>query len=257
MFRLSTLLLAAAALTLTACGSEPAPKSEVAAAAQAPEAAYTASPMAREARLEGAGLVLAGVAAPGAEVRLAAPTGEAVTAKAGQDGRWRIALPAPAAAQVFGLSATGGGRTVQSQGYVLIAPGGRAAVLRGGAGAVRLDPRSGPAIETFDFDREGGAVVTGRAPPNALIDLRLNGRQAAEGRSDGAGRFEISLPQPVASGRHRLEVEGDGFTSETTVSVSPPADLDAGPLRAQPTAEGLRADWLTPGGGVQSTLILG
>jgi hypothetical protein len=33
--------------------------------------------------------------------------------------------------------------------------------------------------------------------------------------------------------------------------------LADGPFRSQTTAAGVRADWMTPGGGLQSTLILG
>jgi hypothetical protein len=39
------------------------------------------------------------------------------------------------------------------------------------------------------------------------------------------------------------------------VAVSPAAPLDASAFRATLTASGWRIDWLTPGGGVQTTLL--
>jgi hypothetical protein len=41
-----------------------------------------------------------------------------------------------------------------------------------------------------------------------------------------------------------------------TFQVSRAAPLAQGPLRSQITHAGLRLDWLTPGGGVQSTILV-
>jgi len=38
--------------------------------------------------------------------------------------------------------------------------------------------------------------------------------------------------------------------------VTPAAPLVDGPLRSQLTSAGLRVDWMTPGGGVQSTILV-
>jgi hypothetical protein len=40
------------------------------------------------------------------------------------------------------------------------------------------------------------------------------------------------------------------------VQVTPAAPLAQGPLRSQLTSAGLRVDWMTPGGGVQSTILV-
>jgi hypothetical protein len=38
--------------------------------------------------------------------------------------------------------------------------------------------------------------------------------------------------------------------------MAKPAPLASGPMRSQLTEGGVRIDWLTPGGGLQSTLLL-
>jgi hypothetical protein len=223
-------------------------------AAPEPAAAgYLTAPEPQAVRREPAGLVLVGRAAPGAEVRLATPAGQATLTKADGEGAWQVGLPVATEPRIYGLSMTTAGRRVQAQGYVLVAPDGKAAVLRAGGGSLRLDA-AGFGVGAFDFDNGGGAVVSGAAPPGAVVLVRLDGRQAAEGRANAAGRFVIPLA-PLGGEAHRLQVYGDGFEDTVTVVTSDAAPLSDGPLRSVPTAGGLRADWLTPGGGVQSTLL--
>ena len=245
----------AALAALAGCGRRPAPPPEP--AAKAPAAAeFAASPEVLAVRRAAGGVVMVeGAAAPGALVRLGTPGGAAVSAPAGGDGRFRLALPASSEPRIFGLSARTPGRVVQAQGYVLIGPAGKAALLRSGAGALRLDKAAGPRLGAVDFDREGAAIVSGEAPAQAWISLKLDDRQAAEARADSRGRYAISLTR-LPAGAHSLEVVGDGFSRAARVEVTPAPPLVAGPLHSQFTQGGLRVDWLTPGGGVQSTVLL-
>ena len=251
-FRKSTMLLGLlVAGQLAACGKPP-PR----APARRADADYTPPPAVSEVRPATGGLMLAGTAPAGLQVRLGAPGGAALFAVANPQGRWRIDLPAAGDTRIFGLSEKVGGRQVQAQGYVVVGAQGRAALLRAGSGAVRLDPQKPPALGALDFDRDGAAVVSGAAAPGAVIFVRLDGRQVAEGRADARGRFAVALPQPIPHGDHSLEVDGEGFSDTAEVEVSPPAPLVAGPMRSQFTKAGLRVDWMTPGGGAQSTLLL-
>lgn len=250
-FRLVLLLALAAA---SACA--PRPETGSAAAPDAPaEAGYLTPPVILTATAAPAGVTLTGRAAPEARVRLATPAGDASVVVADREGRWSLALPPAQDARIYGLSMTLGARQVQSQGYLLVTPAGRAAMLRAGAGAVRLDRPGGHGIGAFDFDRGGGAVISGWAPARAVVLVRLDGDQAAEGRADEAGRFEVPLP-PIGGGVHRLQVYGDGFQDEARVQTAAAAPLAGGPLRSQLSDSGLRADWMTPGGGVQSTVLI-
>lgn len=255
-FRKSTILLSLlVAGQVAACGKPPA-RAPNQPEAKGQEADYTAPPAVTEVRLAAGGVAVAGTAPAGVQVRLGTPGGAAVLAVADAKGRWRIVLPPSADTRIFGLSQKVGSRQVQAQGYVVVGAQGRAALLRAGAGAVRLDPQKSAALGALDFDQDGAAVVSGTAAPGAVVFVRLDGRQVAEGRADAAGRYAVALPQPIPHGGHSIEADGEGFNDAAEVEVSPPAPLVAGPMRSQFTKGGLRVDWMTPGGGAQSTLLL-
>jgi hypothetical protein len=244
---------------LTACSDRaPAPKSAQATAA---DAGYLAPPAPDLVQVTGTGLRLSGSAPPGGKVRLATPEGQALFAEVGQDGRWTIPLPPLAHAQIFGLSVSVKGRVAQAEGYVVVTPQGQAGLLRAGAGARRIDKAGKLGIHAIDFDRGGGVEVSAKAPARTAVMLRLDGRLAAQGEADGSGRYSASLPTQGSSteirpGAHQLQVSGEGFSDSVVFEVSPPAPLEQQPARSQLTSAGLRVDWMTPGGGVQSTILV-
>lgn len=246
-----------ATLALAACGSRPPAAPADGEAAGQESGAFT-PPQLDTVRLGPAGVSLAGAAAAGGQVRLAAPGGQAMFAVADAHGRWTIALPPAAEPRIFGLSANEHGRQVQAEGYVLVTPQGQAALLRAGAAALRIDPPARPGLRAIDFDRGGGMEVSAQVAPGATVILRVDGRQVAEGRADATGRYVASLgsPEPIRPGTHLVQVSGDGFADEVTAQLSLAAPLADGPLRSQLTAAGLRVDWMTPGGGAQSTLLV-
>lgn len=241
------------ALAISACGPVQAPPDP--AQARQDEAAYLAPPSLDRLEPGSSTLVLAGLAAPGARVQLARPGGERLSTRADALGRWRIVAPAPGGPEVFGLSQSLAGRTVQAEGYVFLSGSQGAWLLRAGAAARPLAgaPSGGLVI---DYDRSGGTVVSGKAPADGLLVVQVNGRRAGSGRSDASGRFEIRLDGPLATGESRLRLFGEGVNRETLLRLSPPAPLEEGPVRAVPEGVGLRIDWLTPGGGLQTTQIL-
>ncbi len=125
------------------------------------------------------------------------------------------------------------------------------------ASVTRVDALPATAIGAIDFDREGGAVISGRAPPRSTFDIRVNGRQTAEASSDAEGRFEVVLNSPLTPGRRRLQMIGPGYEATVDVAVSRPIVPPAGPLRAAQSPGALRIDWITPGGGLQTTILPG
>lgn len=220
------------------------------------EAGYLAPPRPMDAAPSAAGVSLRGEAPAGAPVRLASPAGQALTTRADAQGRWRIDLPASGDTRIFGLSTESGGRRVQAQGYVLVGPRGETALLRAGAAALRLDHASGSRITSVDFDGEGWALLSGWAAAGTDVAVRLDGRPAGEARADEDGRFTLWVPR-LSPGPHRIEAVGVAFTDELVVDATPAPPLVGGPLHSQLIRQGLRADWLTPGGGVQSTVLAG
>jgi hypothetical protein len=246
----------AAAFAVAGC-SDPPHARKGAAAAQ--DGGYLAPPAPDTVRLDASGVVLSGHAPAGARVRLAQPDGQAVFAAVDAQGRWTLLLGPSPDPRIFGLSATADGHTAQAEGYVVVTPRGQAALLRAGGASVRIDSVAGPGLRSVDFDAGGGLQVACAAPPRTTILLRLDGRQVAEGRADEAGRYVVSLPtagQPaIRPGPHLVEMGGDGFSDSAGFTLSPAPPLATGPLRSQLTPAGLRLDWMTPGGGVQSTLL--
>lgn len=248
-------IVALGALALAGC--EGASTRVAAKAPPAAEKGYADPPQVIGVRLEGGAIAIEGSAPAKARVRLAQPNGAAMFAAADGDGRWRISFPAPMEPQVFGISTTADGRTAQAQGYLLVSPDGRAALLRAGAAALRMDAMPAAAIGAIDYDREGGAVISGRAPPRSTFDIRVNDRQAAEAHADERGHYEVVLGSPLTPGHRRVQMIGPGFAAAVEVGVSAPIVPPAGPLRAAQTGGALRIDWVTPGGGLQTTLLPG
>jgi hypothetical protein len=252
--RLAALIVAI--LPLAACGEGTAPAIVPSAPAPAPAAAYLAPPTVTSARAGPAQIALAGAAPANSRVRLATPEGQAVFAQADAKGVWRLALPVAAEARIYGLSATVGARTAQGEGYLLMTPAGEAVLLRAGAGAIRVGRQGRSGVDAVDFDREGGAVVSGRAPANAELRIHIDGDQTAEGRADAQGRYVVAPAQPISAGTHQIDVFGDAAENSVTIDAQPAAPISSGPFRVAAVAGALRIDWMTPGGGVQSTLLL-
>lgn len=257
MFRAPFLIFASLLALLAGCGEGTPPVIVPGTAPQAPpEAAYVTPPAVTAARVQGSSLLLSGTAPAGARVRLATPAGEAIFANADPKGVWRVTLPASPEARIYGISAASGPRTAQGEGYLLLTPQGEPVLLRAGAGALRIGPRGQNGLDAVDFDREGGAVVSGRAPAGAALSVHIDGRQTADGRADSAGRYAIALTQPLPPGAHQVDVFGDATENSVTVDATSAPPLASGPFRAVQVGSGLRVDWMTPGGGAQSTLLL-
>jgi hypothetical protein len=246
-------IVAAASLALWGCGGPS--RAPTQAGRDAGDAGYGAPPMVTEVQAAGPRVLLIGTAAPKATVRLAAPRGVAAQGLADATGHWRLSAPALPTAAIYGLSQILDGRTVQSEGYLLITPDGRGMVLRSGAGALAVGPEPKVGLISFDVDRDGAAMVSGRGQPGGSVSARIDGRKLGESRIGADGRFSIALSGPVSPGRHGLKVFGDSLDVSLPIDASPAAPLTEGPFRATSTPAGLRVDWMTPGGGVQSTLV--
>lgn len=178
-----------------------------------------------------------------------------MTVTADASGGWRVILPPAQGLRLFGLSMTQGDRTVQSEGYLAIAPDGHAAQLRSGAAAMVFGARPRTLrILAVDYDRQGGAVISGAASPGADVAIAIDGvqRQTA---TDADGRFILTLNEPLPAGDHHVEAVQGAARVGAELPVSPAAPPAPGPFRAERTAFGWRIDWMTPGGGVQTTLM--
>lgn len=261
-FKSACVVAVLATLALGACGREDKGWRRDPAAAKteqpSPQAGYLKPPRVVSAIRQGEGVALSGLAEPQAAVRLGAPTGEALVGKADAAGGWRLVAPLAAEPRLYGLSMTLEGRTVQAQGYLMVSPDGAAVLLRAGAGAEVMGQSSpSPRILAIDYDRGGGGVVSGVGTPGAGLGVRVDRSTRGEGKIGEDGRFSISLDQPLAEGTHTIQVAGEGGEQQVLVDVSPPLPPTDGPVRSTLTTTGWRVDWMTPGGGLQTTQLLG
>lgn len=232
-------------------------KAEPARVAPEAEAGYLAPPLTLAAQPSRGGVVvLSGSAAPGAAVRLGTPSGEVLNAVADSKGAWTATAKLSDTVKLYGLSMKVAGRTVQSEGYLAVTPEGGAAQLRAGAGARVISPPSRrPTILAIDYDRDGGAVVSGIGTPQADVGLRVNRVASGGSNVDAQGRFAIALSQPLAPGSHEFEVAAEGGEDRLATTTARPVQPTGSPFRAARGGEGWQIDWMTPGGGVQTTLL--
>ena len=246
---------------LTGCGrGAVGPSEDATQSAAAAESGYASPPLALAARRTAVGLAIQGRSDPNARVRLSSPDGEAFGATADAQGAWSIMLPASDTVRLFGLSEVLGARVVQGGGYLAVLPGlGRPAVLlRAGGGTEVFGSAQGPPqITVVDYDAGGGAVICGVARPDEAIRLTMDGASAGEARSDDGGRFSIPLAGLIKAGDHRAAVQsGSGQQSEVDFSVGGAAPITGLPYRGARPGGYWRIDWLTPGGGRQTTLVI-
>jgi hypothetical protein len=253
-------LILAAAVAAAALGgcSRPSPAQTATGRNASPPADYLSPPeVVRVVRDTGGAVALSGTGSAGAVVRLSSPDGSAMRTAVDRTGAWSLTLPAAGAPRLFSLSQVGGGRLVRARGYlaVLPAPGPAAMVLRPATAAAPIASGGTLSVSAIDFDASGAAVVSGRARPNQTVRLMLDGSEAGEDRADAAGRFDVSLPQALKHGPHVLTAAVAGLRASATLTAASPAPIPAGAFAASRLDGAWRIDWITPGGGVQSTVV--
>ena len=252
--------LGLALIALTACGKgRDWRQTQATGPAADAEAGYVRPPQILSAARGADGVVvLAGRAEPNSRVRLQTPEGAAFGGTVTAAGDW--SMPMPPGTGIYGLSEDLGGRIVQGEGYIVVLPqpGRPAALLRAGGGAVTLGlPPGGLSIAAADFDRGGGAVISGFASAGAALKLVVDGAAApGEVKADQGGRFFIGSPVMLRPGAHQVRVQGAAQAASADIAVGPPGPISGQPYRAVRQGGAWRVDWTTPGGGVQTSLIL-
>ena len=98
-------------------------------------------------------------------------------------------------------------------------PGAAAPPAASPASAARQAPR----FDVVRVDRDGSAVVAGRAEPGATVTLMLDGAPVGEVAADANGQFVI-LPPPFAAGERALSLssrakDGAAATSPQAVTI--------------------------------------
>jgi len=146
---------------------------------------------------------------------------------------------------------------VQAVGLLFIAPDGAVARLRTGGGTQASAPSTpGLAALALDYDNQRAATLSGVSGPHETVIVRVDGVERSQTRADAGGRFVASL-QPLTAGSHQFDVMGATQQIHFTATVDTPQTPAAAPYTAKREGQGWRIDWRTPGGGGQTTLILG
>jgi hypothetical protein len=254
-----TTLIALALLATAAC-SRPASNAAASAdaAAASSEQQYQAAPDLTGASPTGDGRVeLAGRASPGAAVRLTSPGAAPQFAAADPQGAWRLTIPPSAQPRLFGLSMSAGGRVVQAIGYLFVAPGAVARLrVGGGTQALASASHGGLAGVALDYDSKRAATLSGLASPGETVGLRADGVERGQAAADQAGRFVIALNgEPLAAGAHDFELLSPSGALRFSAELDAPTPLAGTPYAARRQGAAWRVDWITPGGGEQTTLI--
>ncbi len=165
--------------------------------------------------------VIAGRAAPSAEVTVYANGDVLAKETAGADGNWVIVTETPLDAGTVELSlemTTTDGLTVRSDETVVIyvpeRPGDKPLVLRttpGGATEILQDPRDrgvglGPlSLSAIDYDDSGSVIFSGAAEPERIVILFADGQLIGQTSSDAAGQWTLTA-NTIPPGRYTLRV---------------------------------------------------
>ena len=234
-------------------------------AAASQESDYVVPPELTSASRVTGGVVLSGRSDPNARVRLLSPDGNAYGATATAAGAWTLTVPVQGDLREFGVSEVLGegdiqkSRNIQGQGYyaLLPNPGRPAVLLRAGGGSQALSqPPAGPQVTTIDFDTGGGAVVSGLAKPGSPVRVSVDGAAAADIKADARGWFSLVLSGVLKPGEHEAVVQSAEGSDRAAFSVAPAAAITALPYHGLRQQAGWRIDWVTPGGSVQTTLVI-
>jgi hypothetical protein len=256
----AAVILGAAALAMVACGKADS-GSAPAAPGDTPDPGYLAAPqIVALVRAPDGALSLAGRATPSSQVRLASPSGARLETTADGKGDWRTQLGPVSEPALYGLSAEADGRRIQGEGYVAILPGRpTVALLRAGSGAQVLDGAPGGTVRllALDIDSGGATVVSGLAAAGAPVRLLIDEVVAIQAAAGADGRFSLILPKALPPGAHTIRALTAKAHADAAVTITAIAPLTDGPYRITPAGGGWRVDWMTPGVGRQTTLLLG
>ncbi|MDQ0463852.1 hypothetical protein QO010_001623 [Caulobacter ginsengisoli] len=198
-----------------------------------------------------------GVALPGSRVQLSpVGGGGVVSAVADAEGHWSLVAPPAAGVRLFLVQMTHGQRTVVGEGMLMLAPDGRSAELRPSSASKVLAPvTASPRIFSVDFDGGGGAVIGGVATAGSGMNIRVDHRASGNVTVDAQGRFVAAIGR-LSEGSHLIDVSGEAGQDQIVISASRAAPLAGGQFRATRLDRAWRIDWMTPAGGLQSSIVV-
>jgi nucleoid-associated protein YgaU len=211
--------------------------------------------------------VIAGRAAPGAEVTLEANGKPLGSAKANASGEFVI-LPdknlAPGTQQLTLSARSPGGAKTEGTAPVVVGiappaapaslapspgavavlapPGGPTQVLQAPEGAPKAGPGAKTALASVEYGDKGELRLAGTAPPGRTVRVYIDNAPVGDATAGTDGRWTLAPSVPVAPGQHRLRLDELDANAHVTARVElpfsraeiPAATLAAGQVVVQP-----------------------
>jgi nucleoid-associated protein YgaU len=222
--------------------------------------------------------VIAGRAAPGAEVTVREGGKDLGHARADQQGAFVIVptekLPPGAAELTLSARPPNGGAEQAGAGAVVLAVPARQgstpplAVLVGpGASRALQAPGTAPAghlgLSALDYDQHGAAQFTGTARPGAHVRVYVDNHPAGDAPAGADGRWTLTPATPLAAGQHRLRLAQLGADGRVAGRVELPflredlagRDIPPGSVMVQPGESLWRIARASYGSGVRYVVI--
>ncbi len=194
--------------------------------------------------------VMAGHAAPGAEIHIEEAGREIGRAQADQHGDWVFVPtePLPPGTRELTLTARGpDGQESRSDGTVLLvipdhgqaqvpvavlsSPEAPPSVLQSAAGEGH-----GLGLEAAEYDEHGAARLAGRAPPGADVRVYLDDKPVGDARADAQGRWVLSPKGTLQPGDHHVRLDQIGADGRVIARVLAPLPRET--VEAQTVAAG-------------------
>jgi hypothetical protein len=79
---------------------------------------------------------------------------------------------------------------------------------------------------------------------------------AIEAPAGADGRFSLTLPKALPPGSHHIRALTAKAAADAAMTITAIAPLTEGPYRITPSDAAWRVDWITPGAGLQTTMLL-
>ena len=192
--------------------------------------------------------VIAGRAAPNAEVIVRSGDQEIGRVTADSRGEWVLLPSKPLApgSQELSLETRGadGGKLTSESSVVLVVPepgrdiAGQPAAGEQGALALRVPEGGGPvtvmqapgagggggklSLETADYDEKGSTTIAGQAAPGARVELYVDNSHAGGAKADAEGRWAVTPGRALPPGDYRLRADQLGADGKVTARVETP-----------------------------------
>lgn len=190
--------------------------------------------------------VVAGRAAPGAQVALMAADRRIAEVEADGGGEWVMIIndPLPAgSAELSLLMTTAEGQEIRSEQVVVVSvpesrdetplvvlgrPGEASRVLQSPFDGVATGPL---ALETVDYDESGTVIFSGRATPDLRVRVLADGERVGEVRADEDGRWSLEAGAAFEPGVYDLQIDMLDEEGRVTAVIVLPFER-AGPEQA-------------------------